>query len=182
MNKLKNDGLIATGVNDTYITFNGTAVRDMAGNPVNTLSGLVHKVRNFFANILPPKISRFTLQFSDSTLQLVLTFSETINITSFDPTAITLKSSGDGNATWSYSLAYTPPSSATQEVLGTVVVNISNADRLNIAALREPGAPGEQGQGLLQSANMTFLSADRTPESAHLGFVCCRPSECIVYH
>ncbi|XP_065888524.1 uncharacterized protein [Dysidea avara] len=74
-----------------YIAFTTEAVKDMANNtivPVNIT--MPRKARNYTSDINPPYLTQF-VQFSFVDNTVILNFNETINVTSFDPTQITIQ-------------------------------------------------------------------------------------------
>jgi hypothetical protein len=81
---------IASTLNNTYLTFTSDLVEDMHGNMVTpVVNGQGYRVGCFVEDIIKPTLTQFHLDL-DAQL-LYLTFSETINVTSFDVTQVTLQ-------------------------------------------------------------------------------------------
>ena len=82
---------LATGTANTFITLRAGAVTDMSGNKIDgiiEISGV--QATSVEGEITSPTLTSF--KFSPGVSQLEMTFSETLNASSFDPTQITLKS------------------------------------------------------------------------------------------
>ena len=75
---------LATSINDTFIVITAGAISDLAENPVKP--SLVESAANYTADITPPSLQSWTL---DMDLGLmVLTFSETVNLDTFDASGL----------------------------------------------------------------------------------------------
>ena len=84
---------LATSVSDTYIIATQYTVRDMNNNLLSTIlddSALQVLPTGYTRDSTSPRLDMFELNLS--TEQLILTFSETVQATSLDPTQITLQS------------------------------------------------------------------------------------------
>lgn len=87
LNEIKRLTELATSSNDTFLSLSEFAIQDANMNQVvpDTL-----QVTVYTEDTTPPEVSSFVLDLN--TGQLHLTFSETINISSLDPTQLTLQS------------------------------------------------------------------------------------------
>ena len=97
LNSLKLQTDLATGINNTFISFPNTTVLDMNGNLVTPVSE--HEavpVQSFFPDLVRPELIRFDLNLTSETL--TLTFSEVVNASSIDVSQLTLQSESDGSA------------------------------------------------------------------------------------
>ena len=82
---------LATDTSSTFLVASQEAVRDMRGNTLNEIPfSSALPVSNYTADTTNPQLSSFSLNLSS--LQLALTFTETVLVTSFVPTEITLQS------------------------------------------------------------------------------------------
>ena len=95
LNNIKANLNIATSSANTYLQLLAGAVNDTSGNPVVATfvndSFTAVNVNTFTRDITPPTIDSFVLDMDEGQLQI--TFDETINITTFQPTRLTLQSS-----------------------------------------------------------------------------------------
>ena len=88
----------------TFISFSSAAVTDFSGNPIVMISRLNAKaVDDFTPDISPPTLQGFDLLIGAD--QLVLTFSETVNGATLDPTLFTLHSTQNQSSAISYTLS-----------------------------------------------------------------------------
>jgi len=93
LNLIKADVDIASEMTNTYLMLDDGAVNDTSSNPVaSTAEGAVAAidVTIFTPDTTAPEIERFVLDLNDGILRV--TFSETINVTTFTNTLITLRS------------------------------------------------------------------------------------------
>ena len=92
---IKANSNLGTSVVNTFIAFNSSFISDFAGNPVNQVEGSTALQADEVINDTSrPRLIRFGINLSTSVLSL--TFSETINISTFDPTYIQLSSQSNG--------------------------------------------------------------------------------------
>ena len=92
LNEIKLQEGLATSVDNTYISYTSAAISDMVGNPlVNRSLASPLPVTNFTADMISPQLESFILDLTNETL--VLSFSETVNASSFNPTSITIQGS-----------------------------------------------------------------------------------------
>ncbi len=81
---------IATSSENTYITITSNLIKDMNGNNVREIiNGRALPVESFYADFVAPMLVEFHLDMDQAMLHL--TFSETVNASSFDVTQITLQ-------------------------------------------------------------------------------------------
>ena len=117
LNEIKRITGIATNDSNTYITidahlidsFGGTLIEYVGGVGTDVLSitdGSGLQVRGFTPDITDPELVKFDLDLNRG--ELILTFSETVNASSFDLTEILLQNA-DANATRGFSLTSRSP-------------------------------------------------------------------------
>jgi hypothetical protein len=88
---------LGTSVNDTYLSMTADAFDDTSGRDVISVTrSKAQQAAKFVPDTVPPTITGSTLDLSANTL--VFNFSEPINMSSFDPAAITLQSHATRNA------------------------------------------------------------------------------------
>ena len=141
------DGL-ATNENNTFLIISSDLIVDMDGNPVfNITADLPLEVRNFTEDTTPPVLLYFDLNLTSDVLTLV--FSETVNVSSFDVTGVTLQNEEilDENSTY-YSLTDSQVENEIDDP--TVVIALSQFDRDEIRRLSD----------LAFDANSTYLSLE----------------------
>ena len=88
LNEIKVLTDLSTSENDTYILFEETTILDTSDNVLN-ISNLPLPVRTFTEDATRPELRAFVLDLNDDTL--VLSFSETVNVSSLDISEITLQ-------------------------------------------------------------------------------------------
>ena len=109
MNEIKRLTLIATRSENTYLSLRAQTVLDMSGLQINPIAnGEAQPVRIFVPDSTNPSLVDFQFDFNIGLLQL--TFDETIDISSFDPTTITFY-----NPTYTYTLQQGDLSNVTQD-------------------------------------------------------------------
>ena len=90
LNELKRLTDVATALENTYLRFGSGLIRDMNGNSVvEVVNGAGVRVRCFTTDAVRPELDHFHLDMDQGVLHL--TFSETVNASSFDVTQITLQ-------------------------------------------------------------------------------------------
>ena len=138
---------LATSVADTYLVLASYTISDYSGNPV--LSNAVMAVQ--FIPVTLPTLDYYNLYLIRSTGYLVLVFSESVDLSSFDVTTITIQNA-QGPANRNYTLTgFDPQSSGSGLATGASrVVNVTISE-VETAALE--GIPD-----LASSCNNTFLS------------------------
>lgn len=81
---------LATSLSDTFLTADRFTVRDMNGNLLTEItSDAAVQASMYTRDTTPPQLESFSLNLSSE--ELVLTFSETVQVTSLDPTQITIQ-------------------------------------------------------------------------------------------
>ena len=97
LNQIKLRDNLATDLNSTFISLMPGAIFDLAllANPI---LDVVRIADEFYPDVIQPEIVSFDVNVNDSTLTLV--FSEVVNASSLDPTAVRLQN--DSNLTMSY--------------------------------------------------------------------------------
>ena len=89
LNAIKLSPFLATSLNSTYLSYTSATIRDTFNNRlVNKTS---QKARNFTEDTTDPTLTSFELNLNNNTLTLY--FSETVNSSTFQPSAITLQNS-----------------------------------------------------------------------------------------
>jgi len=91
LNNIKALVSLATSIETTYLAFFSDAVTDLSGNGIDmlaTTSALV--ASDFFADTTNPLLNAYELNLDEGTL--ILTFSETVNASSFDLSGVVLQS------------------------------------------------------------------------------------------
>lgn len=107
LNEIKQLTEIATSPNNTYIIFSSELVSDTSGNDVNAITnGRGLQVRTFTDDMVRPMLDKFTLDMNQALLHL--TFSETVNSSSFFVQEITLQDARTN--LMNRSLTLSPPS------------------------------------------------------------------------
>ena len=90
LNELKRLTDVATALDNTYLRFGSGLIKDMNGNSVvEVVNGAGARVRCFTTDAVRPELDDFHLDMDRGVLYL--TFSETVNASSFDVTQITLQ-------------------------------------------------------------------------------------------
>ena len=91
LNDIKRQLNLATDVNNTFISITNGFVQDMSRNEVTPITlDAPLMAGGYFEDLIAPELRNFTL---DLTLEvLILSFSETVDPTSVDPTSFTLQS------------------------------------------------------------------------------------------
>ena len=126
LNEIKQLTKLATERNNTYITFSSDLVRDTSGNAVSAITnGRGLQVTTFVNDTVRPSLQQFSLDMNQALLHL--TFTETVDASTFTVQEITLQS--DHSITMNRSIALSPPS---QDLLGqndvVISVQLSTSD------------------------------------------------------
>ena len=88
LNAIKKLRTLATSHNDTFLAFSLDTIRDMNNNRIEPrLSG--KQVRRFTEDTVPPRLESFVLDLNSG--ELLLTFTETVRASTFDPTSANLR-------------------------------------------------------------------------------------------
>ena len=134
---------LGTNVNNTYLIFREGAILDMFNIPNSEEDGFTVQATAVTADSTPPELNSFTIDVNNGLI--VLTFSETVEAASFDPTALTLQSSDSGTA-----LMYTLQGGSVLSLEDTpyISLELTTADLNAVKAIR----------GLATSQADTYLS------------------------
>jgi len=119
LNSIKALAALAVGTTTTFVSMNVGGAKDVSGNNVTAVgseNGLA--ATSFTQDTTPPELLSFT--FSLDTGAMVLSFSETVNGSSFDPTELQLQSAANGTAAGVSALTLTGGTNATSEPSTTV--------------------------------------------------------------
>jgi len=119
LNSIKALAALAVGTTTTFVSMNVGGAKDVSGNNVTAVgSENVLAATSFTQDTTPPELLSFT--FSLDTGAMVLSFSETVNGSSFDPTELQLQSAANGTAAGVSALTLTGGTNATSEPSTTV--------------------------------------------------------------
>lgn len=124
-NRIKQNTSLYTAMANTFLNLGAGFVVDMNSNPLEAATNIL--ALNFTADITNPTLTSFDFDLDEGLL--TLTFSETVNATSFSPTSITLQSVH--NATLSrdqYRLTGGSLISLTDSTMLTLMVTITDLD------------------------------------------------------
>lgn len=90
LNQIKRRTRLATNLNNTYISISAELISDNTGQPVTpVVTSNSFQAANYTHGTTSPTLSRFVFNTNEG--NLTLSFSETVNISTIDPTAITLQ-------------------------------------------------------------------------------------------
>ena len=90
LNEIKRPTNVATMTSNTYISLGGGVVEDCGGDPATALSpSSALQASRFVPDTTRPELIHFNLDLDEG--ELVLLFSEVVNVSSFTPTAITIQ-------------------------------------------------------------------------------------------
>ena len=90
LNEIKRSTNVATMTSNTYISLGGGVVEDCGGDPATALNpSSALQASRFVPDTTRPKIVYFNLDLDEG--ELVLLFSEVVNVSSFTPTAIAIQ-------------------------------------------------------------------------------------------
>ena len=178
LNELKRRTGLTTSENDTFISLRAEFIRDVAGQSVEaiiTSNGL--QAADFTPDTTPPTLDQFFFNVNDGTI--TLSFSETVNISSLNATAITLQNSQTAAiGSTSFTLTGGTLSVDTNEVefdliltdgdLNTIktITNLG-ASRLNTFLAITGGAVLDMNENELEEIPFTdsLQALDHTPDS-----------------
>ena len=162
LNEIKKLVGLATNSSNTFLAHLTDAMRDTSGNPLQELAPAVAMqvtgMGGYEFDVTPPTLVSFDLLMETGVppLSLVLSFSETVNLTSLDPTMITIQSAAS-NPQFSYTLQSTTlPAGVTYDPV--VTIELHENDLAAIYALHEVALPGTIVDGLARHPRNTYLS------------------------
>ena len=149
LNLLNSLPLVGTNENNTYITIGRGAITDLAGNvlQVGHPDGSALKVTTFLTDDVPVVLESFTLDLNLGVL--LLNFSETVALNTFNATGITLQSARNASNS-SITYAYMLSSYASVSIIDHSVVRLT----LDAADLNEINAV----RGLATERRNTYIS------------------------
>ena len=123
LNAIKEFENLFTNENNAYLSLASYVIKDTAGNPViTTPPSNALRVRNYNNDTLPPMFESFDINLS--TRNLLITFTETVNVSTFVPALFTLSNS-DTNPTVAINLTTSTP---TNTDLAVVTIMLSDED------------------------------------------------------
>ena len=158
LNAVKRLVQLATSRADTFLTFGNDSITDMAGNPLLArAAGQAVQVSGYGPDRSPPALRSFEVAMPTGRPPLVLTlqFSETVNVTSFDPTVVRLHNASSDAM---FSVRLTDSTVLDQGYSDKVVIQISAHDLQAIKNQSYIGLPGTTGDGLARRLSNTYLS------------------------
>ena len=90
LNKIKADSNLATKIEDTYLALGSGAASDLSGNQFGGIAeNAAVSADDFVKDSSPPSLDSFTLDMNNG--KMVLTFSETIQVSTFNVSSITIQ-------------------------------------------------------------------------------------------
>ncbi|KAL5489583.1 hypothetical protein EMCRGX_G018693 [Ephydatia muelleri] len=147
LNTLKSITTLCTSTNNTFVSFPAGLITDLANNPVQPVLTInATKVSVFTPDTTPPRLVGFTLNMNVSVL--ILTFSETVNLQTFNISGIVIQS--DANITLSGSQYMLSLGNATLIMPTVVQVQLSRVDYLML----------ESNPALAATRRTTYISLD----------------------
>ena len=142
-NVIASQDQLAISLNTTYIQVTDLALTDTSGNPSSPVIGL--QAAGFIADVTAPELIMFTLDLSLS--ELYLTFSEPVDVATFDVTSVTIQSGPGYMSTMLY-----PLTGGTVKVVGNITtvlqLTLNENDAVALNAL----------PGLATEYNNTYIS------------------------
>jgi len=124
LNNLKLFRTLATRMENSYLSFTETAVRDMAGNLVIPIEpDNAEQASIFFPDMVPPMLSSFDLNLQDHLL--VLTFDETVDTSTFSIISVSLQER-QSNPTQTVSLSSGSSTSSPDGVEVVIALSIND--------------------------------------------------------
>lgn len=96
-NKIKSDARIGTGLGNSFLSTDGSAVQDVAGTAMDEISSnAAENAATFTGDTTRPTLTAFTLKMNNP-VALVLTFSETVKLSTFSHNQIQLQNNANGD-------------------------------------------------------------------------------------
>jgi len=96
LNRIKSLPNLGSYSGNTYVSISSSALNDTSGNPIIEIMSMPLVVQLYEPDITRPSIQSYTLNMN--TGELILSFTETVNGSNFDPRQITLSSSSTGTS------------------------------------------------------------------------------------
>ncbi|KAL5489584.1 hypothetical protein EMCRGX_G018694 [Ephydatia muelleri] len=127
LNQLKKRPALAKSISTTYLSTAATLINNVAGQPV--LSIIISRgqiVSTYIPDTTPPSLLQFSYDENAGTITLF--FNETVNVSSFDPTFVTLQSGSSSGV--SYRLTGGYPSIVNYDVQLALVMSTADLNTL----------------------------------------------------
>ncbi len=119
---------LATFTNNTFISITNITVRDMRANyNFEILPNQAQLVSEYTSDTTSPTLNQYSLNLTSD--ELTLQFSETINVSSFDPTQLTLYENFDGSGA---TFTLTGGMSRYRDRPNIIILDLLNDDDLNV--------------------------------------------------
>jgi uncharacterized cupredoxin-like copper-binding protein len=127
LNAIKASPALAMGFDSAFLYFDQTAVTDSAGNNVTAvLSNAAERASVFVVDTTRPSLVSFSLNMNAGTMSIE--FSETVDSSTFNATAVSVQSTADGSSSTTSSLTLTGATSSTAVPSTTVSFELLKAD------------------------------------------------------
>ena len=157
LNNIKSMTGLATGYSNTFISFPNSTVQDLAGNDVIGISNTTAmNVSLFMEDNVSPELSGFALNMNSGLL--TLTFTETVNISSFNASGIVLQNARNRTEVF-YQL--TDGTNVTVVNLTTLNLYLSNDDLFNLQAMLSLAIDEESTYIAIE--NITITDSNQNP-------------------
>ena len=147
LNLLKSMDQLATSVNDTYISFSGLFIRDMARPGIQVTPVIRQQADGYIGDMTRPSLLSYSFNLSSGIV--VLVFSEYINSSNFQPTQITIQSS----------VNRLDPSADSRILSGGSLLPASSLQEIVLQLVPEDIDHLRSTMGIAEVLNNTFLSA-----------------------
>ncbi|KAL5488650.1 hypothetical protein EMCRGX_G017626 [Ephydatia muelleri] len=142
LNLIKEDENLAISMSSSFIAITQYFISDMAGNLVVPINGSGMQTSVFFPDNVKPKLVAFSLDMNTGVL--LLTFSETVRVSTLNPTSLTLQSMGvSANISYQLMSGFTTSPNNPIVSLQIPVTDLNNIKRI---------------LGLATNINSTFIS------------------------
>jgi hypothetical protein len=129
LNAIKENAILATANVTTFISLNDTAFADMTGNRIIDIpADVALQATSFNTDTISPQLHSFHLNMHSG--KIILTFTETVNASSLDPTKLTLHSSANASFVGVSKRQLTGDATASRQITPSTVVTVTmlNAD------------------------------------------------------
>ena len=128
--RLKSNTGVARNENDTYITFAAFLIEDTSGlNVVPLTDGKAIPVETFIPDNEPPVLLNYTLDMDLGAI--VLTFSDTVNLTTFNSSGLVIQEASNASETFSINVLRLTDGEASRSLDGLLVTLSLSPDDLN---------------------------------------------------
>jgi hypothetical protein len=159
---------LATRAEDTYLAFTSNLIKDMAGNSIVPRSSAdAKRVQYYWADKTSPTLVNFTLDLNGNG-SLILTFDETVNVSSFNPDAVWLQNAlpgavaGPYTGEWQLSGGTWGKGNANDSTILNLMLAQSDIDRIKLdweLALVETSTYIRFASNLIRDNNNNFIIA-----------------------